>query len=190
MALITLLGMGDAKTLKLRDNLELALAAYPVNWEIQEISEINQIMASGVSTTPALMIDHMLVSEGKVLEVKEIVGILKRRFVYRSKLHHLKNILVPSDFSDTAKNALDYAYSIARKVDASIDLVHCADPMMQIESKMPDGIMSKWVKTWQQELNDQVNEISEKVDAFLPGVPLKIRTHVLRPYCNGNNRKK
>ncbi len=40
-----------------------------------------------------------------------------------------KNILVPVDFSDCSLRALDYAYELARKLDAKIQLLHCVGPL-------------------------------------------------------------
>lgn len=39
-----------------------------------------------------------------------------------------KNILVPTDFSECATHALEYASELARKLDATIHLVHCFGP--------------------------------------------------------------
>lgn len=42
----------------------------------------------------------------------------------------LTRILLPTDFSDTARHALDYACELARRFDASVHLLHVvADPM-------------------------------------------------------------
>ena len=41
----------------------------------------------------------------------------------------MKTILVPTDFSSYANNALDFAYQIAKKVDAQIRLVHIIESL-------------------------------------------------------------
>ena len=41
----------------------------------------------------------------------------------------MKTILVPTDFSDYSNNALDFAYNIAKKIDAEIQLVHVIESM-------------------------------------------------------------
>lgn len=40
-----------------------------------------------------------------------------------------KTILVPTDFSDGARTALDYACELAKKLDATVHLVHCVGPL-------------------------------------------------------------
>jgi nucleotide-binding universal stress UspA family protein len=40
-----------------------------------------------------------------------------------------KNILVPTDFSDCANHALDYACELGKKLDATIHLMHCIGPL-------------------------------------------------------------
>lgn len=40
-----------------------------------------------------------------------------------------KNILVPTDFSECATHALDYACELAKKLEATVQLVNCIGPV-------------------------------------------------------------
>ena len=57
MTTIQILGMGDAKMFALKNNLTQALAEFPLQAKIEDISEYNRIHASGVKEPPALILD-------------------------------------------------------------------------------------------------------------------------------------
>ena len=80
---IKLLGIGDHKTLTLRDNLMAALRKFYGDVELSLISSLDAIEASGVSSIPALIINEHLVTEGNVLSSQEIVLLLERERIKR-----------------------------------------------------------------------------------------------------------
>ena len=100
MTSIKILGMGDARTQQLKENVVQALHLYPVEHKLTEVSELNEIFSSGVSETPALLFDNQIVSEGMVLSAEEIAQPLKNRLLVKSKLFRRKKILVPVDYSE------------------------------------------------------------------------------------------
>ncbi len=79
MFTIRILGMGDAKTRALKDNLTAALVRNPVKGKVVEVSELNHITLSGVTETPALMFDNVIVSEGIVPSVEDLTKLLRNR---------------------------------------------------------------------------------------------------------------
>lgn len=76
--LIKILGSGCRNCVALKENTEAALKEVGVEAEIQKVTDFKEIMAYGVMTTPALVIDEKVVSFGKVLKPKEIVKILEK----------------------------------------------------------------------------------------------------------------
>ncbi|WP_352418894.1 thioredoxin family protein [Proteiniborus sp.] len=76
--LIKILGSGCRNCVALKENTEAALKEVGVKAEIQKVTDFKEIMAHGVMTTPALVIDEKVVSFGKVLKPKEIVKILEK----------------------------------------------------------------------------------------------------------------
>ncbi len=80
MATISIIGIGDLQTRQLRENVAAALAIYPVNSEVVNVTEVSTIVASGVSQTPALLFDHEIIAEGVVPSIAEIIHLFKRHF--------------------------------------------------------------------------------------------------------------
>ena len=73
---IQILGAGCQNCLKLAKNAEEAAKAKGVDFEIEKVTDIKQIMAYGVMQTPALAIDGKVKSVGRMLSVEDIKKIL------------------------------------------------------------------------------------------------------------------
>jgi len=76
--IIKILGSGCRNCVTLKENTETALKEVGINAEIIKVTDIKDIMAFGVMSTPALVIDEKVVSFGKVLKPKEIVKIIEK----------------------------------------------------------------------------------------------------------------
>ncbi len=69
---IQILGTGCPKCALLMENAEEAAAELGVDYEIEKVSAINDIMKFGVMVTPALAVDGDVKVAGKVPTVEEI----------------------------------------------------------------------------------------------------------------------
>lgn len=69
---ITILGSGCSKCITLADNARRALDNLGRDAEIAKVTDIGEIAAQGVMSTPALAIDGRVVSMGRVLAPKSI----------------------------------------------------------------------------------------------------------------------
>ncbi|NLD49069.1 MAG: thioredoxin family protein [Clostridiaceae bacterium] len=74
---IKILGSGCKNCVALKENTEVALKETGMDAEVVKVTDFKDIMAYGVMSTPALVIDEKVVSFGKVLKPKEIVKILE-----------------------------------------------------------------------------------------------------------------
>ncbi len=70
--LLEILGPGCMKCQTLAQNTEAAAKALGIDYQIQKVTDINQIMAHGVMMTPALVVDGQVKVVGKVPSVDEI----------------------------------------------------------------------------------------------------------------------
>ncbi len=73
---IEILGTGCSKCKTLEENAKQALAKIGGFHEIKKVEDIVEIMNYSVMSTPALVVDGIVKSSGKVLSVEEIVKIL------------------------------------------------------------------------------------------------------------------
>ena len=76
MKKIQILGTGCPKCKKLAESAEAAIKDLGGEFEIEKVTEINEIMKFGVMMTPALAIDGQVKAVGKVLSPEEIKKML------------------------------------------------------------------------------------------------------------------
>ncbi len=75
---IKILGSGCRNCTLLMENTEAAIKEAGIAAEISKVTDIKEIMAYGVMSTPALVIDEKVVSFGRVLKPKEIIKIIEK----------------------------------------------------------------------------------------------------------------
>jgi len=76
MKKIRILGTGCPKCRKLAENAEAAAMELEIEFEIEKITDINDIMKFGVIMTPALAVDGQVKVVGKVPSVEELKAII------------------------------------------------------------------------------------------------------------------
>ncbi|HOV13119.1 MAG TPA: thioredoxin family protein [Spirochaetota bacterium] len=69
---IKILGTGCPKCKQLEENAKKSVELAGVNAIIEKVTELNKIMDYGVMMTPALVVDEVVKSAGKVLNPEEI----------------------------------------------------------------------------------------------------------------------
>ncbi len=74
---IKILGSGCRNCMILKENAEAALKVTGTEAEIVKVTDFRDIMAYGVMSTPALVIDERVVSSGRVLSTEQIAKIIK-----------------------------------------------------------------------------------------------------------------
>lgn len=74
--IIKILGSGCRKCVALAANAQAAAEAAGLTAEIVKVTDIAEIAAHGVLSTPGLVVDGKLVSAGKVLSADEIARLL------------------------------------------------------------------------------------------------------------------
>lgn len=76
MKKLQILGTGCPKCKKLAENAEAAAKALGIDYELQKITDLNEIMKFGVVITPALAVDGEVKVVGKVPEPEAIEDLL------------------------------------------------------------------------------------------------------------------
>jgi len=76
MKKIQILGTGCPKCKKLAENAEAAAKELGIEYEIEKVTKINDIMAFGVMVTPALAVDGKVKIAGKLPSEDEIKKML------------------------------------------------------------------------------------------------------------------
>ena len=77
MKKLQVLGTGCPKCKKLAENAEAAAKAMGIEYTIEKVTDINEIMKFGVMMTPALAVDGVVKVVGKVPDAEAIKAMLK-----------------------------------------------------------------------------------------------------------------
>ncbi len=77
MKKLQILGTGCPKCKKLAENAEAAAKALGIEYELEKVTDINEIMKFGVMMTPALAVDGEVKVVGKVPEAEAIESMLE-----------------------------------------------------------------------------------------------------------------
>lgn len=75
--LIQVLGTGCAKCTKLAEQANEAAKKVGVDYTLEKVTDISKIVAMGVMTTPALVVDGKLKCSGNVPSVEQLGKMLK-----------------------------------------------------------------------------------------------------------------
>ncbi len=73
---IKVLGPGCANCKTLERRTQEAISELNIAAELEKVQDVPGMMAYGIMTTPALVIDEKLVSQGRVLSVEAIKGFI------------------------------------------------------------------------------------------------------------------
>jgi len=76
MLKLQILGTGCPKCKKLAENAGAAAKAAGIEYELEKVTDINEIMAFGVMITPALAVDGVVKVVGKVPDAEAIKALL------------------------------------------------------------------------------------------------------------------
>ncbi|UCD76886.1 MAG: TM0996/MTH895 family glutaredoxin-like protein [Phycisphaerales bacterium] len=76
MKSIKILGTGCAKCKKLADHARTAANELGIEYELEKVTEVNEIMKHGVMMTPGLVIEGEVKSAGKIPDVEAIKKML------------------------------------------------------------------------------------------------------------------
>ncbi|NIA12532.1 MAG: thioredoxin family protein [Nitrospiraceae bacterium] len=77
MKKLQILGTGCPKCQKLAETAEAAAQELGIQYEIEKVKEITEIMKFGVMVTPALVVDGEVKVSGKAPSVEEVKAMLR-----------------------------------------------------------------------------------------------------------------
>ncbi|MBN1697521.1 MAG: TM0996/MTH895 family glutaredoxin-like protein [Spirochaetales bacterium] len=75
---IQILGTGCPKCKKLEENARKAIAELDGDFEIEKVTDLNEIMEYGILMTPGLAIDNNVKSAGKILTPEQIKDFIQK----------------------------------------------------------------------------------------------------------------
>ena len=174
MKKIQILGLEDNRHKGLLKTLQEAIKSLSVDADVEEVTDIESFLRYNLIRVPALSINGDVVfhHNDHELELSELKALLRQYF---SNQFIMENILVPTDFSKTSKNAFHYAIHLADYFDSRIKVVHVYHPsyspgyplgananVLMLEPKKE--LMKKLIETGESEMpGDTLIDISNEI---------------------------
>jgi len=78
MVTMQILGTGCQKCSDLAKNAEEAATQLGLEYTLEKVTDLNKIVTFGCMTTPGLVIDGQLVSQGKLLKPDQVRALLEK----------------------------------------------------------------------------------------------------------------
>jgi len=129
MKTIQILGVQDhAGTKSLYTNVQEALSGLNLVIKPIMVDDVDQLIGYQIGGIPALVVKGQVVAQQYIPDTNSLQLFFKSIFLHDKTPLAMKNILVPTDFSDSAKNAFEYAKNLAARCDASIKAIHVHYP--------------------------------------------------------------
>ncbi|MEO1258575.1 MAG: universal stress protein [Bacteroidota bacterium] len=155
MHTIKILGVRDhGGTNKLYTNVQRALLGLGVRLEPALIDDVDQLLEYKVGGIPALVVRGQVVSQRYIPNPDALQLFFKTIFLPEENPIKMKNILVPTDFSTTSKNAFEFAKGLAERSNASIKLIHVHYPEVSTLEAAPVDMFAESLKWKQQKLKE------------------------------------
>lgn len=135
MTIVQILGVPDsAETNRLWSNVVRALDALGVKASVDIVQSIDLFIQHKINGIPALIVNGNVVLQKHVPSEDELKLLLKMLDLNKSKAIAMKKIIVPTDFSEVAVSAYQYAIEMAAHQSAALQVVHVHYPEMSPET--------------------------------------------------------
>jgi len=118
----TLIGMPNSKYRLLKQELQEAIGEIPFPIVLNEVNEVDKILAYSVASIPAVIVNDNIIFENGHIPHKE--ELIENIFLQFSKYLTMKNILVPIDFSESSLYAYLFAQQLAEQTQSDLQLIH------------------------------------------------------------------
>ncbi len=95
-------------------------------------------------------------------------------------MNPIKRILVPTDFSDCSRDALDYALSLADRLGAEVHLIHVFERPVYFEVGVSHSLqlghnVNEWIRDLKAEATKQLDALAAEVRGRRPGTQASVR---------------
>jgi nucleotide-binding universal stress UspA family protein len=100
-----------------------------IQLQIEEINDVESFIKDGIESIPTIKINnHIHLTYDQKMDINRFITRVNETILKEENYGIMKKIIVPTDYSDVAQNALVFAQAIAQPLNGVIRLVHCYHP--------------------------------------------------------------
>lgn len=179
MLFIQILGIEEYyKTQKLQTNVVSALREMEMPARIEAVGDIDRLMTYSITGIPALAINGRIYCQKRVPQIEEIKTLLLASSNTQKNKKMMKKIVVPTDFSDAAHNAYEYARNLAQLWDAELEVVHCFVPPINMTPPVTASYFKEVIAIREDRLKKSVRNYPDQEGDVLTAT-IKVNTSVI-----------
>ena len=149
--------MHDVLKSKLKDLLD----GSGIRYNIQDYQEIDDFIAEGLESVPAIRVNHN--KQFVQGEHESIDDVVKAVYAYILE-HDVETILCPVDFSDHALHAAKWAWNLARQSGMQLKLLHVHIPVTEAQYIVPADLPGML-----EQLRTKLEEVATRLQGEEPG---------------------
>lgn len=165
MHTIKILGVRDhIGTNLLYSNVQNALLGLNLRLDPALVEDVDKLMDYKVGGIPALVVREQVVSQRYIPTENSLQHFFKTIFLPEKNPVKMNNILIPTDFSDTSKNAFEFAMQLAARAKATVKVLHVHYPEVSTMEAAPVDMFTEALK-WKQE---KIRSFAKVNPAHLP----------------------
>jgi len=127
---IVIYGKKNSITANLKYNLEKEIVKANVEIDLMEINDPSTFVKEGITKVPCVRVGRQdfVFNESKDLNlfIKKVI----RQTMPNTSIKLVNQVIVPVDFSDYSRNSFYQGFKIARKLDASLVILHVYAPVV------------------------------------------------------------
>ncbi|MDH3650079.1 MAG: universal stress protein [Saprospiraceae bacterium] len=182
MIFFKILGVGTAEHEYLKSMIVDWMRKENIPFAVDDVKEIDDFIQSGITSIPAVVInDHVKFQRKDFNDLRSFAHAIFD-YVDRFKKLHMKKIIVPTDFSENAGNAGQYAIKLSQYFNCEVTLLHIFHPAVdintgyfldpEIETKKRN-MLTEQVKELNQSMQGEVVTSAKINSQFAMGFPIE-----------------
>ncbi len=122
MLKIKLLGIGSDRYDNLKKDTLASVEEMGLSYQLEEVNSIDDILHYNIKSIPALWVNGL--NAPRIFEHQDWENFIKYLNIMKKDILFHKKILVATDFSSAATNALEYAANLANYINGDLYVLH------------------------------------------------------------------
>ena len=163
-----------------QEDLKSMIASWMENssvpYRVESIMDVDQFLNEGIHSIPTVVIQTEVKLEQRQYKDKQSFSDAVKKISSKMSSIVSKKIIVPTDFSETAANAIKYGAELAKNFDGGLEIVHVLNPATDLNTgyMIDPGIE----KVKREKLEDIAKKVTEdhEIQAssrFILGFPIE-----------------
>lgn len=130
MITLTLYGQPTSTYQYAKMQVVSAIEKAGIRLKMEEVNDVNAFIKEGIKSVPTFKVNENLkLNFDKKMDIETFIHNAIQNILKEENFGDMPKIVVPTDFSESSKNALHYAYHLAHEQDKVIKLVHAYHPV-------------------------------------------------------------